>query len=84
MMEVRDLLKAGIAAKLGNALIAPIVAFVPEGDIDPPSSHMKFPGTISPTEETCRRLLVDICGSLRAHGLRRSCSSGTATATRPG
>ena len=59
-----------IAAKLGNALIAPIVAFVPEGDLDPPSSHMKYPGTISLTEETYRRLLADICGSLRAHGFK--------------
>ncbi|HKA07357.1 MAG TPA: creatininase family protein, partial [Gemmataceae bacterium] len=30
-----------IARKLGNTLVAPTVAFVPEGDIDPPTSHMK-------------------------------------------
>jgi creatinine amidohydrolase/Fe(II)-dependent formamide hydrolase-like protein len=29
---------------------------------------MKYPGTISLTEETYRRLLVDICASFRAHG----------------
>lgn len=57
-----------IAEKLGNTLIAPIVAFVPEGEIDPPGSHMKYPGTISLTEETFRRLLTDICASLGAHG----------------
>jgi creatinine amidohydrolase/Fe(II)-dependent formamide hydrolase-like protein len=57
-----------IARKLGNALVAPIVAFVPEGDIEPPTSHMKYPGTISLTEETYRRLLTDICASFRAHG----------------
>lgn len=57
-----------IARKLGNALVAPIVAFVPEGDIDPPTAHMKYPGTISLTEETYRRLLTDICASLRTHG----------------
>jgi creatinine amidohydrolase/Fe(II)-dependent formamide hydrolase-like protein len=57
-----------IASKLGNALVAPIIAFVPEGDIEPPSSHMKYPGTISLTEETYRRLLTDICASFRAHG----------------
>jgi creatinine amidohydrolase len=57
-----------IARKLGNALVAPIVAFVPEGDIDPPTSHMKYPTTISLSEDTFRRLLVDICASLRAHG----------------
>ena len=59
-----------IARKLGNALVAPVVAFVPEGDIDPPGGHMKYPGTISLTEDTYRRLLTDICASLRAHGFR--------------
>jgi creatinine amidohydrolase/Fe(II)-dependent formamide hydrolase-like protein len=57
-----------IARKLGNTLIAPIVAFVPEGDIEPASQHMRYPGTISLTEETYQRLLTDICASLRAHG----------------
>jgi creatinine amidohydrolase/Fe(II)-dependent formamide hydrolase-like protein len=57
-----------IARKLGDALVTPIVAFVPEGGIDPPTGHMKYPGTISLTEETYERLLTDICASLRAHG----------------
>jgi creatinine amidohydrolase/Fe(II)-dependent formamide hydrolase-like protein len=57
-----------IARKLGNALVAPIVPFVPEGDIEPASLHMKYHGSISLTEETYRRLLVDICASFRAHG----------------
>ncbi len=57
-----------IARKLGNALVAPIVGFVPEGDIEPASLHMKYPGSISLTEETYRRLLTDICASFRAHG----------------
>lgn len=57
-----------IARKLGNALVAPIIAFVPEGDIEPPTGHMKYPGTISLTEETYERLLTDICASLRVHG----------------
>ena len=59
---------AAIARKLGNALVAPVVAFVPEGDIDPPSGHMRFPGTISLTQETFKELLTDICRSLKAHG----------------
>src|SRR4029077_16437529 len=42
--------------------------FVPEGNIDPPTSHMKYPGTISLTEETYERLLIDICASFRTHG----------------
>lgn len=57
-----------IARKLKNALVAPIVPFVPEGNIEPASVHMKYPGTISVTEETYRLLLVDICASFRAHG----------------
>src|SRR5262245_32520258 len=57
-----------IARKLGSALVAPIVAFVPEGNIDPPTGHMRYPGTISLTEETYERLLTDICASFRTHG----------------
>jgi len=57
-----------IARKLGNALVAPIVAFVPEGNIDPPTEHMRYPGTISLRPETYKLLLTDIAASLRAHG----------------
>ncbi len=57
-----------IARKLGDALVAPIVPFVPEGDINPPTGHMRYPGTISVREETFQALLTDICASLRAHG----------------
>lgn len=59
-----------IAHKLGNALVAPIVPFVPEGDIDPPTQHMLYPGSISVTEETFQRLLTDICASLKTHGFK--------------
>jgi creatinine amidohydrolase/Fe(II)-dependent formamide hydrolase-like protein len=38
---------------------------VPEGDIEPPSGHMKSPGTISMREETFRMLLEDTARSLR-------------------
>lgn len=57
-----------IALKLGNALIAPIIKFVPEGNIDPPSGHMKYPGTISLRKETYKLLLTDITNSLKQHG----------------
>src|SRR4029453_8889279 len=45
-----------IARKLGKTLVAPIVPFVPEGEIDPPSSHMKYPGTISVRDATFEAL----------------------------
>jgi creatinine amidohydrolase/Fe(II)-dependent formamide hydrolase-like protein len=57
-----------IARKLGNALVSPIVPFVPEGSIDPPSGHMRYPGTISLREETFQALLKDVCASLKQHG----------------
>ena len=57
-----------IARKLGNALCAPNVQFVPEGNLDPPTSHMRYPGTISLTEATFQALLTDIATSLKTHG----------------
>ncbi len=59
-----------IARKLGNSLVAPIVAFVPEGNIDPPTDHMKYPGSISLTEDTYQRLLTEICACFRTHGFQ--------------
>jgi creatinine amidohydrolase/Fe(II)-dependent formamide hydrolase-like protein len=57
-----------VAARLGNALCAPVIAFVPEGGIEPKSGHMRYPGTISLREETYRMLLDDVANSLQAHG----------------
>lgn len=48
-----------IAREMGNALVAPIVPFVPEGNIDPPSGHMMYPGTISVRGETFQALLIE-------------------------
>jgi creatinine amidohydrolase len=54
-----------IARKMGNALCAPIIKFVPEGDLEPPTIHMKSPGTISMREETFRMMLEDTARSLQ-------------------
>jgi len=59
-----------IAEKLGDALCAPIVKFVPEGNIEPPSGPMKFPGTISLSAATYEALLTDIAASLRQAGFK--------------
>ena len=58
------------ARKLGDALIAPIVPFVPEGDIDPPSGSMRYPGTITVEATTYEALLRDIAQSMKAHGFK--------------
>ncbi len=57
-----------IARKLGNALCAPTLKFVPEGRIEPASGHMTSPGTISVQETTYRAMLTDIVHSLKQHG----------------
>ena len=57
-----------IARKLGDALCAPIVPFVPEGSIEPKSSHMLTVGTISLEEATFHALLTDIVRSYKMHG----------------
>jgi creatinine amidohydrolase/Fe(II)-dependent formamide hydrolase-like protein len=59
-----------IAEELGDALVAPIVKFVPEGSIDPPSGHMRYHATISVRQETFEMLLTDVVMSLEAHGFR--------------
>ena len=59
-----------IARELGDALCAPIVKYVPEGNIDPPSSHMTSPGTISMRQETFEAILTDVASSLKMHGFR--------------
>lgn len=57
-----------IAEKLGNALIAPVISYVPEGDIDPPTSHMRYPSTLSVSEDTFQAIISDAANSLRVHG----------------
>jgi creatinine amidohydrolase/Fe(II)-dependent formamide hydrolase-like protein len=60
-----------IARALGDALCAPIVKFVPEGNIERPTGHMRYPGTISLRQETFEAMLDDIGSSLKAHGFTR-------------
>src|SRR6202158_6255215 len=59
-----------IALALGDALVAPVMAYVPEGGISPPTSHMRFAGTISIPEETFQKVLEYTARSLKLHGFR--------------
>lgn len=59
-----------IAAKLGNAIVAPVIAYVPEGSIDPPTAHMRFAGTISIAPAAFVGVLEGAARSFRAHGFR--------------
>ncbi len=59
-----------IARKMGNALCAPIIKLVPEGDIATKSGHMASPGTMTMREDTFRAVLTDAAESLQAHGFK--------------
>jgi creatinine amidohydrolase/Fe(II)-dependent formamide hydrolase-like protein len=57
-----------IARRLGRTLVAPVMAYVPEGNIDPPSSHMWGPGTITVPPEHFGKVVEYAARSLQAHG----------------
>jgi creatinine amidohydrolase/Fe(II)-dependent formamide hydrolase-like protein len=59
-----------IAKQLGNAVVAPVLAYVPEGAIFPPVAHMRFSGTMSIPEVTFEGLLEATAKSFKQHGFR--------------
>jgi len=61
-------LAAQIAQKLGNAVVAPVLAYVPEGTIHPPQAHMRFTGTISISEAAFESVLESAARSFKQHG----------------
>lgn len=65
------LLAERVARTLGHTLVAPVLAYVPEGSIAPPSSHMRWAGTLSIPEATFEAVLESAAQSLRAHGFTR-------------
>jgi creatinine amidohydrolase len=62
------LLAEKIARSLGNALVAPVVAYVPEGGITPPTAHMRFPGTITISDDVFEKMLASAAHSFKLHG----------------
>jgi creatinine amidohydrolase len=64
------LLSERIAVALGDALVAPVIAYVPEGSISPPSGHMRFPGTISVPEAAFEAILESAALSFKQHGFK--------------
>ena len=62
---------AQIAKYIGNALVAPVMAYVPEGSVEPVSGHMAFPGTISVPEPVFESVIEAAARSMRAHGFKQ-------------
>ncbi len=63
-----DALAGRIATELGHTLVAPVVAYVPEGHITPPTEHMRYAGTISIGEAAFKGLLDGAARSFAQHG----------------
>lgn len=59
-----------IAEQLGKTLVAPTVTYVPEGNIEPPEGHMRFPGTLTVTDPLFGGVLESTARALKAHGFR--------------
>lgn len=62
-----------IAGELGKTLVAPVISYVPEGAYDPPTGHMRFPGTIGVPEAAYGAIVEGIARSLKAGGFRTIC-----------
>ncbi|MCX6552650.1 MAG: creatininase family protein [Acidobacteria bacterium] len=60
-----------IARQLGQCLVAPIITLVPEGNFDPPSSGMRYPGTVGVSVDTFKRVVADVATAMRTNGFER-------------
>jgi len=64
------MLAGRIATILGHTVVAPVLAYVPEGRVAPPTSHMRFAGTITVPDEVFRATLDSAARSFRQHGFK--------------
>ena len=59
-----------IASRLGHTLVAPVIAYVPEGSTTPPEGHMRFAGTLSVSREAFGGIVDGAARSLKQHGFK--------------
>ncbi len=57
-----------IARRLGNALVAPVIVYTPEGKYDPPEGHLRYPGTMGVPEDVYAGVVEGVVRSLKLHG----------------
>lgn len=57
-----------IARRVGQTLVAPVLAYVPEGSTRPRTGHMRFAGTLSISPAVFAGLVEGAAESLRAQG----------------
>ena len=59
-----------IATELGDTIVAPTVTYVPQGNVSPPTEHMRFSGTISIPFDVFKGVLTGAALSLKQHGFK--------------
>jgi creatinine amidohydrolase len=64
------ILSEKIARALGGTLVAPVIAYVPEGRLNPATGHLRFSGTITVPDETFQKVLEYAARSFKLHGFR--------------
>ena len=72
-----------IAHELGRTLVTPVVSFVPEGNYNPPSDNMPFPGTLGVPNRCSPRCLKELREASSRQASRPSALSETMAVTRP-
>ena len=65
-----------IAGELGRTVVAPVLSYVPEGDYEPATGNMRFPGTIGVSEAAFAGMLEGIAMSLKSAGFKLICFIG--------
>jgi creatinine amidohydrolase/Fe(II)-dependent formamide hydrolase-like protein len=57
-----------IATELGNALFYPVMPYAPTGDVQKKTGHMRFPGSVTVSDETFAAVARDVATSAIAAG----------------
>lgn len=65
-----------IAKEVGQTLVAPVISYVPEGQYDPPTGHMRYPGTLGVPETVFAGVLEGVARSLKVAGFKTICLIG--------
>ncbi len=60
-----------IAARLGTALVYPVLPFAPTGNVEPKSGHMRFPGSVTVSDSTYGAVVRDVAISALTAGFKR-------------
>jgi creatinine amidohydrolase/Fe(II)-dependent formamide hydrolase-like protein len=64
--------------------VAPVIAYVPEGGLAPPTGHMRFAGTITTPEDAFEKVLESAARSFKLHGFRHIVLLGDHGSTQAG